>query len=364
MGRRRLGQVPAYNLHRASGQAYVTIQNKRHYLGPHGSRISRERYASLLTSWEDSQKIVTLPMLRRPTVAQLVDRYLDARRSSRRLRVLRHQLLPVQELLGSRPAEALRVADLLRLRQHWAGKDWALRTIQQAELTLRQLYRWGIAQEYFGAEVLIRLEAAEPIPANLAPVREEVQPVPPEDVAAVLPYLRLPLCDMVTLHQLVGMRPIELCDMRQGQISREGVARVGSRRLSVAAGLWVYTCRQRKGAQRGGWLNYLLGPQAQAVLGPYLRPDAAADEHVFRTRGPLGYWTPSLYRWWIYRACRRVGVPLWGPNRLRHNVASRYEQQAGLLTAMKVIGHTSLDMTATYAEANLRDAAEIVRKIG
>ena len=42
--------VPAYQLHRGSGQAKVRIQGKDIYLGPHGSPESRERYEGLSAS--------------------------------------------------------------------------------------------------------------------------------------------------------------------------------------------------------------------------------------------------------------------------------------------------------------------------
>jgi hypothetical protein len=40
--------VPAYQLHRGSGQAKVRIDGEDIYLGPHGSPESRERYEELV----------------------------------------------------------------------------------------------------------------------------------------------------------------------------------------------------------------------------------------------------------------------------------------------------------------------------
>jgi hypothetical protein len=36
--------VPKYRRHRASGQAVVTLADKDHYLGPHGTKASRLEY--------------------------------------------------------------------------------------------------------------------------------------------------------------------------------------------------------------------------------------------------------------------------------------------------------------------------------
>ena len=48
----RLAQsVPKYRKHKASGQAFVELNGQRHYLGPHGSRTSRDEYDRLIGEW-------------------------------------------------------------------------------------------------------------------------------------------------------------------------------------------------------------------------------------------------------------------------------------------------------------------------
>ena len=39
---------PAYRRHKARNCAVVTIHGRNHYLGPYGSKESRERYARLI----------------------------------------------------------------------------------------------------------------------------------------------------------------------------------------------------------------------------------------------------------------------------------------------------------------------------
>lgn len=48
---RKLGNIPAYSLHRSSGQAIVRISGRDHYLGPHNSPESREKYDRLIAEW-------------------------------------------------------------------------------------------------------------------------------------------------------------------------------------------------------------------------------------------------------------------------------------------------------------------------
>jgi len=43
--------VPKYQLHRASGQAVVSLNGRDHYLGPHGTKVSKLAYDRLVAEW-------------------------------------------------------------------------------------------------------------------------------------------------------------------------------------------------------------------------------------------------------------------------------------------------------------------------
>lgn len=44
-------RIPAYRLHRPSGQAVVTLNYQDHYLGRYGTRASRDQYDRLIGVW-------------------------------------------------------------------------------------------------------------------------------------------------------------------------------------------------------------------------------------------------------------------------------------------------------------------------
>ncbi|HEX4147548.1 MAG TPA: site-specific integrase, partial [Pirellulales bacterium] len=48
---RKAGKVPAYCLHKHSGQAVVRLDGCDHYLGPCGTPASHELYARLVAEW-------------------------------------------------------------------------------------------------------------------------------------------------------------------------------------------------------------------------------------------------------------------------------------------------------------------------
>lgn len=43
--------VPKYQLHRASGQAVVSLNGRDHHLGPHGTEVSKLAYDRLAAEW-------------------------------------------------------------------------------------------------------------------------------------------------------------------------------------------------------------------------------------------------------------------------------------------------------------------------
>ena len=138
----------------------------------------------------------------------------------------------------------------------------------------------------------------------------------------------------------------------------------------------------------------LIGPQAQAVLPPYLLQPADiycfspreaveklnAEKRVRRKtkvqpsqlnrrkrhpkRVPRDRYTRDSYRRAVHRACDKAGVERWSPNRLRHSAATEIRRQFGLEAAQVVLGHAKADVSQVYAERDLAKAAEVMRKIG
>ncbi len=46
-----VNSLPSYRRHKTSGQAVVTLNGKDHYLGPHGTKVSRGQYDRLIAEW-------------------------------------------------------------------------------------------------------------------------------------------------------------------------------------------------------------------------------------------------------------------------------------------------------------------------
>jgi len=64
----RSPRIPKYRLHKASGQAVVTLSGRDIYLGKHGSEESNARYHEEIARWQLQQGTATHCALRRDKV--------------------------------------------------------------------------------------------------------------------------------------------------------------------------------------------------------------------------------------------------------------------------------------------------------
>ncbi len=237
-----------------------------------------------------------------------------------------------------------------------------------------------------------------------------VRPVAAEVVDATVTHLPAVVADMVRFQRLTGCRPGEVCQIRPCDLDQSGAT-------------WVYTPTRHKTEHHDRQRQTFLGPQAQAVLLPYLRrspedfcfsPSESerqrrAERHASR-KTPLSQgnrpqparprvkqvdcYTKDSYRRAIARACEvAFGMPrelrsiakngsqetiaelrrraaewrarhCWTPNQLRHAAATEIRRQFGLEAAQAVLGHRTADVTQIYAERDQRLAAAVAREIG
>lgn len=68
--------LPKYRKHRASGQAIVTLIGRDHYLGPHGTKASKEFYDRLIAEWLQHHRQPAVDSADAITVVELCARYL------------------------------------------------------------------------------------------------------------------------------------------------------------------------------------------------------------------------------------------------------------------------------------------------
>jgi integrase len=202
------------------------------------------------------------------------------------------------------------------------------------------------------------------------------------DVEAIKPFVSRQVWAMVRLQTLAGMRSGEVVAMR-------------TRDLDTTGAVWSYRPASHKTEHHDKERIVPFGPQAQAVLKEWLRPDepdrflfspadAAAERNAAKRaarktrvqpsqadrrkarpkKKPGERYTPNSYRHAIQSACDRAGIDRWFPHQLRHLAATQIRRQHGLEAARVVLGHSSAAVTTLYAEMDRDKAAEIMAQVG
>ena len=215
---------------------------------------------------------------------------------------------------------------------------------------------------------------------------------------------------MAELQAATGMRSDELLAIRTADVARPPLPPV-----TPAAATWVYRPRRHKTQNHGHDLAVRIGPRAQAVLLPFLRPGEpeafvfsparAAERRAERSAArvtPLASgnrpgsspakrsprraagdrYTRRTYAQSIARAVEKANaatvvaagpdadaatiptVGHWHPHQLRHNWATLVRSAHGLDGAKVVLGHRSAATTAMYAELDGAKAGRIVAELG
>jgi len=123
------------------------------------------------------------------------------------------------------------------------------------------MFKWAASHELIPAAVCQALATVPGLRKGRSAARESkaVPPVPNDVVDATLPHLPPVVADMVRFQRLTGCRPGEVCSIRPCDVDRSGE-------------VWLYRPESHKTEHHGRERIVYIGPQAQAVLLPYLAP--------------------------------------------------------------------------------------------
>lgn len=390
-------KAPPSYLRHASGQAFSRVNGKNLYFGKHGTPESIEEYEDFKREWLLQHGDVRKYQL---TVDELALLYLDHAGQ-----YYQKNGAPTSEVWCTKAALRFLVSlhGTSRVREFGPGK---LKQVRQAMVEhglcresinknidrIRRAFRWGVENERVPPEVLAALVAVRGLGRGRSNARETepVKPVPPDRITALRPYLKPPVWAMVQVQLLTGARPGEVIIMRGCD-------------LEMGGEVWTYTPSSHKTEHHGRGRTIFIGPRAQAVIRPFLKPNL--DEYLFSprdvckprsrgTRQPGARYNRSAYRNAVMRACERAfGMPkelrrisrklpeaerdrlrklaaewraehCWHPHQLRHTSGTTIRREADLDSARTVLGQASLDVAAIYAEQDLEKARSIIAKIG
>jgi hypothetical protein len=229
-------RIPSLRLHKASGQAVVTVRRRDIYCGKYGSpeadRAYRQILASLVANGPETVGLQPRSASRsgsargtvhQLTVNELLLAYDDHAQSkypppSREIESIRPVIRNVRELFGDKPAEDFGPLDLRAVRQTWIDAGLARPTINKK--TDRVVRIWDFAQEFelLPTECLGRLKTVRGLRQGESSAKEgkSVRAVPDADYEATLPHVMPPVAAMLKLLYLTG------CERRLKSAARGG----------------------------------------------------------------------------------------------------------------------------------------------
>lgn len=391
--------VPSYRLHRASGQAIVTIPKpggakQDVYLGRYGTPESRDEYARVISCLEVRGPVNGKPG-RDATVNEVCLAFLEHARTyyigtdgkpTGEFGEYKTVIREVRILYGSLPAADFGPLALKAVRQRLIDQGNTRGVVNQRTGRVKRIFKWATAEElvppstFHGLTALSGLRMGRTMAAEAAPVL----PVDDGRVVAIQSELTPTLKAMVQFQRLTGCRPGEVCRLRAAEIDR-------SREI------WIYRPAKHKTSHHGRSRAIAIGPKARGILEPYLasagpdgfafRPSQSRTERYAmkraarkspvqpsqicrakpkseRVRPTPPHFDPGVYAQSVRDACDRAGVERWHPNQLRHSAATEARSRFGLEAAQVLLGHAKADVTQVYAERDEALAAKVAAELG
>jgi integrase len=392
---------PAYCHHKAKGLAYVRLNEEFIYLGAYESEESKAEYRRIIAEWMATGRTpkqaaeAAGPSLNEVLLGywRFAEGYYRSGNGDRKgeLERIAYAVKPLKDLYGTTPAADFGPLALKAVRQNMIDAGLCRTTVNQRVGCIKRIFKWAASEELVPSGVFHGLQSVEGLRRGRSAAKEAepVRPVPDAHVDAALPFLPPTVGAMVGLHRITGMRSGELCLIRTCDVDTSGA-------------VWIYRPATHKTAYRGHQRVVQIGPQGQAALRPYLRPEAP-QVYVFspqqaqaernatkrlarkskvqpsqmkrkkqRPKKQPGerYDTKSYFhaiRYAIQRAIRAGALTkeqYWHPHQLRHNYATLVRRAKGLDAARALLGHRTVSQTAEYAELDAALASVVAAELG
>lgn len=329
--------------------------------GPHGSQESAQKYGRLCAELKNGHAVG--PKCPDLTVEELVAAWNATvpqrfRPDSPSPRAYDDAFAPLRTLYGAATAREFGPKALKAVRQAMIDHKLSRKVINRRVVRVKTLFKWATEEELVPGGVYQSLQAVRALPPQTPGVRETpgVPTVSWEEVKRV--YRRAPRIPgrMFLVQFFTGMRSGEVRVLRPCDLDRSGP-------------VWAYRPSKHKNQWRGQDRVVAVGPQAQAVLRPFLGRCRSAAAYLFDPRQePRGRATRDHYREDTYgraigRAAKRAGVDCRAYS-ARHGRKQIVTRQHGSDAARAVLGQKSLESTAIYGTIDLDRAAEVARQCG
>jgi integrase len=400
--------VPKYSLHKPTGQAYVRVGGKFHYLGRYDSAQSRKEYGRIIAELAVNPVVPSSHVQHEITIVELCasyweyaeNYYVKDGKPTDHIGTVKRAIGIVRELYSDLHASEFGPLAYRSVQNALVVRGLSRSTVNSTGGAIRRMFRWAASLELISAAVFQALSTVPGLKAGRTAARETepVKPVENAVVDACIPFMPPVIADMVRFQRLTGARPGEICQLRPMDVDRTGE-------------VWEYRPMSHKTQHHDKSRVVFVGPQAQALLQPYVlrapqvycfspeeseekrhkemrskrktpvQPSQKNRKKARPLRQPKTFYTKDSNGRAINRAIKKANeailkdaaemgidnpelIPHWHPNQLRHTAATAIRKQFGLEAAQIILGHSKADVTQIYAERDTQKAVEVIRKIG
>jgi integrase len=343
-------RIPKITLH-SSGQWYVRITGKSHYLGKNKDAAEFTYRKLIIDHYGPSQVAVAIgegvtveDLLKRYTayhVDESQEEWKDKRKACME-QVCRHAV----EMYGKLPAESFGPLAFKEVRKAMGLEKGRSRPYVNSLCSrLRSAFRWGVSEELVSQQCYDRLMTVNELTVGQLklPEGKDVKPVDVEAVKKTLEFLNDRMGDIIKLLMLTGARPKEMLSIKPCELEVD------------SKGLAVYRPKHHKTEKKNLKRAVVLNLEAMAILNSRW-PSDPSKLFFPSVSNPSKPFTAYALRQAVRRACIRGKIPVWHPYQIRHRVLTDIALQHGREVAQAVGGHANVIMTAHYDHGVLERA--------
>jgi integrase len=350
----------AYSHHKATGQAFVRVDGRIHYLGKYGTPESRVRHRNIVAAAQARREAFDL--LRPLSVGELCERFVAAMQREHGPRSwqdieARAVALTVCAKHAGMVAAAFGPKALQDIQQAMLKADRLTRYgINRRKQHIVAMFKWAVSEELVPPSAWHALQAVRALRRGKGRDNPPRVPADPVAVDAVVAKLQADgntgaaLC--VRFMRSTGCRPSEAYGATPADL-----------RLSDP----LPTCivREHKNAHRGMDRVLPLNAAAVAAVREALAARPSTQGLLF-PNGAGNRWDNRTLPRMIVRACEALGIPPWTPYQLRHLAATEAVNRTGNEAAVAaMLGHAP-DSTVVrrYSVNRLQLAAQAAQAVG
>ncbi len=387
-------RIPGYRLHKPSGRAYVRINGKQIYLGQYDDTegsVSILEYRRMIAEWRASGYVAT-PKPAPKVVVEAATEVLTVREltawflpwaqkyySRGEFLLCRGALKDLCKLYGEFSVEAITVIELSAARQGMVDRGLARKSVNSAIRRIQRAFGQAASDGLIPPGASVAVRALKPLRRGrtTAPDFEARMPAEWDDVEATCEYLTPMMRAVVLALWHTGARIGEICLLRSEDVDMTG-------------DVWVFGVAQHKTVLEGHSRSVVIGPQAQAVLRPYVKldplrywfdpaVDSAEQQAAWRDASKeerkemriarpgaiqREYLDPKAVGRRVRTACTRAEVKF-TLHQLRHAALTRIREAQDLEGARLVAGQHSDVVTRGYTHSvEVRKASAIAKELG